>query len=101
MKVHELKTDSHNFDQIDNNNKLAEVRIDDRGYKTGCYLLLKETKHTGYEMAEMGMPLVYTGYYIMALVTHIHTQEGMKDDWKAMSIKVLSKVTRSTYANQL
>jgi hypothetical protein len=98
-KVHELKTDPYEFNSTAAGIKLSEVRFDDRGYQQGHYLLLRETKYTGIAMRDdpSQYPLTYTGYHIMAQVTHIHERQGMQDSWKVMSIKVLSKATRRTH----
>lgn len=41
MKIHELKTIQPFFSQIDNGEKTFEIRINDRDFQTGDYLLLR------------------------------------------------------------
>jgi hypothetical protein len=92
--IHELKTDPIPFGHTDAGKKTVEVRLDDREYLTGDYILLRETRYTGEEMAEHLSPLEYTGYSIMTLITHIHGKEGMNKGWIAMSLKVLRNTGR-------
>lgn len=89
--IHILKTDPAPFSHIDAKKKLNEVRLDDRGYEVGDYLCLRETQYDGESMAKNNdrFPLIYTGLDIMAVITHIHTNQGMKPNWKVLSIKVL------------
>jgi hypothetical protein len=96
-KVHELKTDQHQFADIAMERKLAEIRFDDRGFRQGDYLFLRETTYSGRQMRESSHPLIYTGCTAMAIVSHIHTAQGMMDNWAVMSIKVLSKATGGKY----
>ncbi len=88
VNVHELKTDPIPFYHTDAGIKTSEVRFDDRGFRQGDYLLLRETKHTGEEM-KRGASLGYTGFTIMVVVTHIHEKQGMNVRYVAMSIEVL------------
>ncbi len=87
---HELKTDSEVFHATDRGDKPYEVRYDDRGYAVGDILMLKETVHTGEEMAN-GAPLKYTGRMLVHSVTYILRGPiyGLKEGWVILSTKRL------------
>jgi len=89
MSIHELKTDPQVFRDLKKGRKTFELRLNDRNYQTGDYLLLKETEHSSAEMKE-GESLVFTSAYCLAQVTHILNGPiyGLQDGWCIMSIKV-------------
>lgn len=70
MARHELKTDPAVFGNTWDGYKPWEIRFNDRDYKSGDDLVLRETKHTGVEMAA-GAPLIYTGREIDASIVMI------------------------------
>lgn len=86
-RVHDLKTDSAVFRAVANGLKTYEIRRDDRDYKVGDVLHLRETAATGAEMAA-GAPLEYTGNEVVKLVTHILRGPiyGLADGWVILSI---------------
>jgi hypothetical protein len=69
-KAHILKTDPDFFAAVKSGKKKFEIRKDDRNYQCGDYLILRETKASGAEMAD-GAPLEYTGEVLVARVTYI------------------------------
>lgn len=79
--IHDLKIFRRHFEAIKSGSKRCEVRKNDRGFKAGNYLRLKE-----YHFGKL------TGREIMALVTHIDTFAMFKsigfDDVAVMSIEV-------------
>lgn len=85
---HELKTDPQHFDDVLKGKKTHEIRFDDRGYKKGDELLLKETASTGREMRD-GAPLLYSGRHLLYEVTHVMRGPayGLKAGWVILSIK--------------
>lgn len=85
--VHELKTDHDVFRAVRNRSKKYEIRFNDRDYRFGDTLILKETVHTGEEMRD-GAPLQYTGESEMVVVTHILHGPiyGLQAGWVIMSI---------------
>lgn len=85
--THTLNTDHEVFDATTKGLKTYEIRKDDRGYKVGDELWLKETVATGAEMAD-GAPLEYTGRVMAVEVTHILRGPiyGLVDGWVIMSI---------------
>lgn len=64
-----------------------EIRKDDRGFKVGDMLLLRETRYSGEEM-KAGRPLEYTGRELSRLITYILRggQYGLGDDWIVMTV---------------
>jgi len=95
MATHILKTDHDLFEQTWLELRTFEIRLNDRDYKPGDTLLIKETKATGQEM-QVGAPLVYTGREIELLAKHIlygkDTPYGLDDEWVIISISVQKKV---------
>lgn len=98
--VHELKTDAEVFQAVLNGDKKFEIRKNDRDFKVGDELHLKETVNTGAEMAPRhngaypgrmleGKPLEYTGRCVAVNVTHILRGPvyGLIADWCIMSIE--------------
>lgn len=84
--VHELKTDPGCFQAMARGKKTFEIRYDDRGYKAGDRLHLRETQFTGEEM-KAGSPLIYTGQEEWLLVRYIMRGPtyGLKEGWVIMS----------------
>ncbi len=90
MKIHKLKCNPVSFSAIYNGFKTNEVRFNDRGYEEGDYLLLEETKYNDREM-QNGKLLSYTGQCILARITCLEVDYGLKEDWVALSLKILDK----------
>ena len=89
MARHELKTDPIVFGQTWRDEKLYEIRYDDRAFKVGDSLLLRETKHSGVDMAT-GLSLEYTGREILVYCVSILRGGiyGLERGWVIMSIVV-------------
>jgi len=87
-KTHELKTDPGVFESVFRFDKTYQIRKDDRGFEQGDILYLRQTTHTGRAMAA-GAPLIYTGKYCYARVTHILHGPiyGLKQGWVILSFK--------------
>lgn len=85
MKYHELKTDPEPFAAVVEGSKTHEIRLNDRDFKTGDVLVLRETTHTGAEIAA-GAALEYTGRTALAEITHVQTGYGLADNWAVLSI---------------
>ena len=60
----ELLPNTHFFKKHETRNN------EDRDFQYGDVLILRETAHSGEEMAA-GLPLIYTGREVEALVTHV------------------------------
>ncbi len=92
MREHELKTDPEAFVAVRLGKKTYEIRKDDRDFKFGDELRLRETVHTGAEMAQ-GQPLVYTGREVQACITHVLRGPvyGLMEGWVILSIVIIAK----------
>ncbi len=82
---HSLKTDPAVFDAVWNGDKTFEIRKNDRGFKVGDVLNLRETVHSGNDMKHAGMPLLYTGRELDKRVSHVLTGYGLMDGWCCLS----------------
>jgi hypothetical protein len=91
MAIHELKTDSRVFQATKAGIKRYELRKNDRSYRVGDTLILKETQHCGADMAEFDFPLIYTGEEIQAKVNHILYGPiyGLEAGWCIMNIEAV------------
>lgn len=96
---HILKTDPAVFQAVADGAKTYEIRLNDRGYAVGDELLLRETTHTGAEIA-IGATLEYTGREITKHVGHVLGGYGLKDDWVILSFaeRTTSPVSQMTDA---
>jgi hypothetical protein len=88
--VHALKTLPAFFEQILNGNKPFEIRYDDREFKLGDVLLLREI--------ESSQPTVYTRRMLEVLVTYI-TDWEQKPGYVVMGIRILSRCTTGAWSN--
>jgi hypothetical protein len=94
MTTHQLKTDPAPFHETVNGRKTFEIRYNDRDYKTGDALILRETKYSGAEMKE-GAPLEYTGRECVAYVTYtMEDMYGLSQRWMIMGHTIPSEVRR-------
>lgn len=66
MKTHELKLDTEFFDAVLNKEKTFEIRLNDRGFQKGDYLIFKETKsgthYARYRKATANITYVLNGW---------------------------------------
>ncbi len=86
MKTHELKTDPHAFAASFLGDKPYELRRDDRDFKVGDLLVLRETELSGEQMAE-GAPLLYTGRALSRVVTHKLEGYGLQPGWVILGVR--------------
>lgn len=80
--IHGLKIGPLYFNAVSNGEKKAELRINDRNYKCGDFLLLREWAGE------------YSGNKLVVKVTHILPLEGLVSDggnWVMMSITHLDE----------
>lgn len=91
MKTHELKCDPEQFDLVASGFKRFEIRKNDRDFRDGDQLLLRETWVSGRAMAS-GAELKYTGRECLVLVLHVMTggKYGLEQGYVVMSISKLS-----------
>lgn len=87
--AHTLKSDPDNYIAVIRDEKLAEIRLNDREYEVGDYIMLRQTAWTGDEMAHKKKPLTYTGRVSFLKIIHIHFGVGMGRDYVALSIRRL------------
>lgn len=87
--VHNLKTLPGYFKEVMEGNKTFEIRKDDRGFKVGDVLLLKEWRE-GSEIDRIGIG-VYTGREVPVYVSYIFTGGfyGVKEGYCVMAIKLV------------
>lgn len=83
-RQHDLKTDPAVFEAVWTGAKTHEIRRNDRGFKVGDTLVLRETVHTGEEM-RAGAPLRYTGRVVNKTVSHVLSGYGLDPDWVILS----------------
>jgi hypothetical protein len=90
IHMHILKTDPKPFEDVWQYKKTFEVRKNDRNFKVGDELILKETYYTGEEMKK-GKPLTYTQREIGAKVLHVlhGPVYGLQEGWCIMSIRLM------------
>ena len=81
---HILKTDPALFQAVLDGAKTYEIRFNDRGFAVGDELQLRETTHTGAEIAA-GAPLEYTGREITKTVSHVLGGYGLAEGWVNLS----------------
>ena len=78
MKIHELKTWPDFFKVIISGEKTFELRKDDRGFRAGDILRLKEWDPSFKR---------YTGREISVTATYVLSGIGLQPNWVAMGIK--------------
>ncbi len=78
----ELKTDSAVFVDVVEGRKLFEIRLNDRDFKIGDDLVLRETLYTGSEM-KAGAPLIYSDRTVRRRVGYIMAGPvyGLAEGW--------------------
>jgi len=88
--IHELKTDSAVFQAVKEGRKNFEIRRNDKHFVTGDLLVLKETENDGADMAEFGLPLIYTGEELVVTVEYVLYGPiyGLEAGWCIMSISL-------------
>lgn len=82
MKTHELKTDPEVFEAVWKGLKLFEIRFNDRSFKVGDTLHLRETKYSAADMKH-GHVLIYTGREMYRIVRYAIYGPiyGLMDGW--------------------
>lgn len=84
-KTHELKTDPAVFQASWSGAKTFEIRFDDRMYRVGDTVILRETKASGLRM-QHGAELEYTGRTITARITYTLMAYGMRPGWMMLQL---------------
>ncbi len=88
MKHHELKTDKEPFNASWWGWKQYEIRKNDRDFRVGDQLSLRETVYSGEEMRN-GKPLKYTGRCLGREIMEVRTNYGLKDGWCILGVNVV------------
>ncbi len=83
--IHELKTDPAVFRASIMGLRPWEIRVNDRNFKAGDTLILKETEFSA-DMMKQGSPLVYTGRQVSRHVDYILEGYGIRDGWVMMTV---------------
>ena len=86
-ELHELKLDPGIMERHIDGELNFQVRYDNRGYRSGDCLWLRETVFSAEEMAE-GAPLQYSGWEIFTTVNDIlrGPRYGVKEGWVVLSL---------------
>lgn len=87
MKIHELKCWPESFQAIDEGRKRFEVRVNDREFKVDDLLHLKEYEPNSLYERKGGS---YTGFDLVAGVTHIFGPEDKPEGFLAKGVVVMS-----------
>ena len=88
----ELKTDPLLFTDTWKGVKKFEIRLNDRGYKVGDVLRLRETAYSAKDMVN-GARMHYTGRACHVRVLHILEGDnyGLANGWVVMSIEIIGQ----------
>jgi len=97
-KTHILKCDSSPFSATWEGLKPYEVRNNDREYQVNDMLLLKETRYSYAEMQRDYLPLQYTGWEILCIVTHIRAASFLIQGYKILTITVIKREIKGVSA---
>jgi len=91
--IHELKTWIEPFQDVWDGRKTFEVRENDRDFKTGDFILLKEGQLGGFGMTDHDLTFVYTGREIGASITYIMQggKFGIEEGYVVMGIDIIEK----------
>lgn len=86
MMIHRLKLDVRWFESVVRGDKTFEIRKNDRGFKVGDCLILKEVE------TDSDGSTSYTGNEIVAKITSILTADdfpaGLKEGYVILSIRI-------------
>lgn len=80
MNIHDIKIHEQYFDDVASAKKKSELRKNDRGYKEGDMLILREWN-----------PLIeqYTERVVSAIITHIYQGPNLPQEYAILSIRVM------------
>jgi hypothetical protein len=87
-RYHELKTNPDPFGAILMKEKTAEFRKNDRNFKPGDTLILKEYNPF----------TAYSGRYLLRKVTHIQTGYGIPEGYAMLSMRPLTQDEEADHA---
>lgn len=87
--THELKCDPTPFTHSCMGKKPFEIRKNDRNFKVGDTVILKETKFSSEEMVK-GSPLEYTGKHLVYIVTCVTSGYGLEPGYVVLGFGSLT-----------
>tara|TARA_R110000850_G_scaffold29047_1_gene80467 strand:+ start:2345 stop:2626 length:282 start_codon:yes stop_codon:yes gene_type:complete len=93
MMKHILKTDPEVFAASFAGLKGFEIRLNDRDFKVGDELLLKETMSSGDDMKNNAEPLIYTGREATRAIKYIlhGNNYGLAEGWVILDLINIDK----------
>lgn len=86
MKTHDLKCDSEYFQAVVDGLKPFELRKNDRSFRVGDVIHLRETEYPSSAMA-VGRPLLYTGRELYGDIEYIMAHPALVSGYVAMTVK--------------
>lgn len=86
---HELKSDPDGFQALMRGVKTSEVRRNDRDFRIGDSVELRETRYPAHLMRfDDGLyPLLFTGTMLTKVISHIQTGHGLPDGLVVLSFE--------------
>jgi hypothetical protein len=80
MKVHDIKIEELHFSDVEKGIKKSELRLNDREYKAGDVLMMREWN-----------PLIglYTDRVIHAVITHVYPGPNLPKDYVILSLRLM------------
>ena len=100
MKTHELKTDRLYFQSTLDGEKLFEIRKNDRDFKKGDTVILRETVHSGHRMASHHAQLEYTGRAMQAGISSVYSYHNFDGIEKGFVVFGLADLTVINYQDE-
>lgn len=100
MKTHELKTDRLYFQSTLDGEKLFEIRKNDRDFKKGDAVILRETVHSSHRMASHNAPLEYTGRTMKASISSVYGYYNVDGIEKGFVVFGLADLTVINYQDE-
>lgn len=97
MAEHHLKTDPAVFEAVKSGEKSFEIRFNDRNYRVGDVLVLRETYWSA-ALMKMGHALQYTGRTLTRRVSHILSGYGLQEGWVCLSFASTVAAEQSSQA---
>ena len=90
---HELKSDPIPFAQVLSGVKEAEVRLNDRDFRVGDMVTLRETRHAGRDMKRdpASYPLLYTGNILSRQISNVTEGYGLEPGYVMLSFERLGR----------
>jgi hypothetical protein len=91
-KIHTLKTAIEHYQNCCRQVKKAELRFDDRGFKTGDILVLYPVDNNGNTLHRVDTDSCYCTFLVTHLLSHKDFPDGLKENYVMLSIKRIENV---------